>query len=132
MSTLRDIILQADDTSKLLVEVPEWGVTVELRSMSAAQRMSLLKDAGALDGNTDAAVLYPRLIIDTVFDPETGEKLFTTEDIDALMGKSPTALDRLGTAAMKVGGLDSEAVEAGKDSSSSGQTNDISTSSPNG
>ena len=131
MSSLLETIRNADDTEKLLVEVPEWGgVKVELRSMSAAARMKLLKDAGALDGETDAAKMYPSMIIATAFDPDTGERLFSPDDESWLMEKSMTALDRLGTAAMQVSGLAPEAVEAGKDGSSTEATSDISTTSP--
>ena len=38
MAGLRDKILAANDVESELVEVPEWGVSVEVRSMSLAMR----------------------------------------------------------------------------------------------
>ena len=133
MSSLRDAIRAADDLEKELVPIPEWGgVTVEVRSMSAGVRVRTLRSARAFDAETDAVAIYPSLVIECCFDPETGEKLFEAGDEEWLLEKSVAALERLATAAMRVSSLSAEAVEAGKDDSSPTPTSDTSTSSPNG
>jgi len=41
MTDLRGKIFSADDITRELLEVPEWKVTVEIRSMTAGQRATL-------------------------------------------------------------------------------------------
>lgn len=116
MSTnTRDKIKAAVDTVVETVEVKEWDVTVEVRSMSARERMVLLKEAKALDGKVDAQILYPQIVIATAHDPETHERLFAAEDEEWLMEKSPSALDTLAIAGLRVSRLTEESAESGKD-----------------
>lgn len=114
--SLRDQILASDDIAKQLVEVPEWGLTVEVRGMTGADRSSIL--ANALDSQTglvDFRVMYPEIVIAAVYDPETGERVFTANDRDAILTKSATALDKVAQVAMSVGGLTQDAQDdAGK------------------
>ena len=116
--SIRDRILSADDTHSKLVEIPEWGVTVEVRSMSGASRASLMQASVESGGIVDMMKIYPDLIIQTTFDPETGEQVFTADDRDALMGKNGSILDRLAEVATAISGFSEKAVdEAGKGSS---------------
>jgi len=114
MSTLRDAILNADDGTKELVDVPEWGVTVEVRSMTGVQRAKFLTASVGDDGKPDFARTYPTLIIQTTFDPETGDRVFEDADRDALNEKSAAATERIAKAALRVSGLAEDSVEAGK------------------
>ncbi|MCI0544305.1 MAG: hypothetical protein L0Z49_07635 [Actinobacteria bacterium] len=113
--SLKDRIRTVIDTVDEVVEVPEWGLNVLVRSMSAAERYSILKAAQSVDDKLDIAILYPRIIIATAFDPEAGTKLFDLDDESWLMDKSPVALDRLASAGLRVSGLDEEAKDRGKD-----------------
>lgn len=116
--SIRDRILSSDDTHKKLVEIPEWGVTVEVRSMSGSARASLMQVAVESGGAVDMMKVYPDLIIQTTFDPETGEQVFTPEDRDAIMDKNGSILDRLAEVATSISGFTEKAVDAaGKDSS---------------
>jgi hypothetical protein len=45
MADLRGKIFSADDITKELLVVPEWGVSVEIRSMTAGQRATLTEGA---------------------------------------------------------------------------------------
>lgn len=121
MSTadLRTAILSADDITTEPVEVPEWGCTLHVKSMTGSKRAEMLKSAAGEDGTMDYARLYPQVVIATVTDPETGEYVFTANDQDALNLKSGAVLERLAQAGMKISGMtgDSEK-ELGKDSSS--------------
>jgi hypothetical protein len=126
--SLRDKILNADDIESELVEVPTWGVTVEVRSMDARSRTRLIKMASDDQGMVDMEVIYPEMVIMCSHDPETGERIFGDEDRNALMSKSSVPVELLALAAMRVSGMNSTAVdEAGKDSSST--ENDVSSSS---
>lgn len=114
-SELRKTILEADDIEKETVEVPQWGVTVEVRSMTGKQRSAFMKRVSAGgSGEVDFERFFAELIIATSFDPETGEQLFEAADRDALNQKSGAALQLLADPAMKLSGLDSGAVEAAK------------------
>lgn len=115
--SLKDKILSANDTVSETVEVEEWGVTVEVRTMSGASRAVLLKSAMDDQGELDLGKIYPDIVIGCTFDPETGERVFDTSDRDALMEKSAGALDKVATVAMKLSGFSAKAAdEAGKDS----------------
>ena len=118
MNDLRSKILEAEDITSEMVEVPQWGVTVEVRSMDARSRILMTQDVSE-DGGVSMERLYPDMVIQTAHDPATGERIFGADDRDALLGKSSAALDLLATAAMRVSGMTPGAVdEAGKDSSS--------------
>jgi hypothetical protein len=117
VSSIRDRILTADDTQSELVEIPEWGVTLEVRSMSGAARASLMQMAMESGGNVDITRVYPDLIVQTVFDPETGEQVFEEADKHAIMAKNGALLDKVVEVATRISGFSDNAIdEAGKDS----------------
>ena len=122
MSKLRDQILNADDRKSEIVDVPEWGCELEVRSLTGAQRAAFMEAAFDLEtGQPDFARIYPTLIIQTCHDPETGEPVFEATDRDVLNTKSAAVTERLAKAAMELAGLSEPArldvpgaVEAGK------------------
>lgn len=117
-NSLRSRILEAEDITSEMVDVPQWGVTVEVRSMDARSRILMTQDVSD-DGSVSMERLYPDMVIQTAHDPATGERIFGPDDRDALLAKSSAALDILATAAMRVSGMAPGAVDAvGKDSSS--------------
>lgn len=112
MSTLRDQIFAADDLDRETVEVPEWGVTLEVRTPDGATRAKIAKIVGADEPNVE--LVYPALLIPTLFDPDTGEQIFTVDDADAVNAKSGLVLERLSEVALRVSGVTQEALEAAK------------------
>jgi hypothetical protein len=114
--SLRDQILAKNDIRKKIVNVPEWGIDVEVRGMTGADRTTILENAvNPETGSVDLKVMYPAIVIASCYDPETGEKIFTPEDKDLLLSKSATALDLLAQEGMQVGGMTNDEVEqAGK------------------
>jgi hypothetical protein len=118
VSNLRDKIRSAQDRNSESVEIPEWDVTVEVRSMTGRQRsriMSALDSEGADRLNA----FWGDVIVSCVHDPETGEPVFGDEDVEWLVGeKSSNVLDTLSGACLRISGIIDGAVdEAGKDSS---------------
>lgn len=113
--SLRDKILEAPDIASEMVEVPEWGVTVEVRGMSGADRARIF-DTIAKDGEVKASALYVETVIATAHDPETGAPIFEPSDITALMQKSAQAIDRLAKVGLRLSGMEGEASQdvAGK------------------
>lgn len=109
---LREKIFSADDITKELVEVPEWGVTVELRSMTANERAGMTEQASRGGGEKiDIKLMYALTLIASVYDPESGLPLFTIADKEALLSKNGAVVERLATKAMGVSGLSEKAVE---------------------
>lgn len=71
------------------------------------------------DGTLDFEGMYPMLVIDSCYDPETGERIFSPEDKEALLTKSGAALESIAQTAMALSAIGPGKVdEAGKGSGS--------------
>lgn len=117
--SMRDKILALQDIPVEQVDVPEWGITLEVRGMNGAERTRIMDMAMQTEGGINLQVVYPEIVIATVFDPESGAQVFEPKDREALLTKSATALDRLAQVGMRLSGFTQEAAdEAGKDSPS--------------
>jgi len=115
--SLRDRILQANDIESNLLAVPQWGVNLDIRTMTAIERSRLVSTCSKPDGTVDMEKMYPLLLIAAVYDPETGEKVFSKEDIGSLQDKSAAAVELVAQKVMEVSGMSAKAVdEEGKDS----------------
>jgi hypothetical protein len=116
--SIRDQILAAQDIPSESVDVPEWGVKVEVRGMTGAERTRIMDKAVGQTGDVNLQFVYPEIVIATSFDPESGEQIFSPNDRDALLAKSANALDRLASVGMRLSGFTQESADvAGKDSS---------------
>jgi hypothetical protein len=116
--SIRDQILAAQDIPSESVDVPEWGVKVEVRGMTGAERTRIMDKAVGQTGDVNLQFVYPEIVIATSFDPESGEQIFSPQDRDALLAKSANALDRLASVGMRLSGFTQESADvAGKDSS---------------
>ena len=84
------------------ITVKEWdNVTLELRSMTVAEKASLAIDDENL--KTDEAMMYlPRVIVFTACNPETGEKLFTDDDLEWLKDEPAGIIERLALEGFRV------------------------------
>jgi hypothetical protein len=116
--SLRDRILSAKDIQSQSLEVPEWGLTVEVRGMSGADRARIIEAAMTTDGGVNLQAFYPDVVISCCHDPETGERVFDPEDRIALMEKSGKAIDRIASLGLELSGMTEDAQKAtGKGSS---------------
>lgn len=110
----REAILGAADITTRSVNVPEWGGTVLVGTMSGAARDEWEQSLVIKRGNkTEAnlANIRARLVAATVVD-EDGKRLFSDADIEALGHKSSSALERVCKVAQGLNGLgDSELEE---------------------
>ncbi len=106
-------ILTANDLQTEDVEVPEWGGAVRVRSFTGRERdafeSSMVRGDGR-DRKVDLTNMRARLVGLTVID-ETGQRLFTDEEVDLLGAKSGAALDRVFAIAQKLNGLSGADVE---------------------
>jgi hypothetical protein len=109
----KSAILAADDLKTEDVDVPEWGGTVRVRAFSGRERdafeASLVRGDGK-DRKVDLTNMRARLVALTVVD-ESGQKVFTQDDVDLLGAKSGAALDRVFCVAQKLNGLSGADVE---------------------
>ena len=127
MSRLAEQIRAAHDVSAELYEIPEWDVTLELRSMSARQRAAFASNVDftadgtvELDGNR-VELMWGTVIQACCFDPDNGEAVFGAEDIEWMMEeKNANVVDSLANACLAVSGMGADSDgDAGKDSSDS-------------
>ena len=122
-------ILAANDLKSEDVEVPEWGGAVRVRSFTGRERdafeASMVRGEGR-DRKVDLTNMRARLVGLTVID-ETGQRLFTDEEVDLLGAKSGAALDRVFAIAQKLNGLSGADVEE-LSKNSSGVPSAVSTS----
>lgn len=109
----RDQILSAPDLATIDVDVPEWGGTVRLKTMTGAERdafeneiVQQKKSGTRVNLLNVRARLLSRVIVD-----EHGAPLFSRHDIEALGQKSSRALDRLADAAGKLNAINDEDLE---------------------
>lgn len=112
--SLRDQILAAQDLKREVVEVPEWldhlddPIKVEIREISAKGRIQWRGQAYDEEGNLKEDVWAVSLLLACIFDPETGERIFKAEDLDALNEKSDAALAKLLDKTLEINGLKAE------------------------
>lgn len=117
---LRDKILAAADIPSETVTIPEWDVELLVKGMSAGDRISLMQSA--YDQKTqqvNMAAVYPDVVVSCVFDPKTGDPVFTDADKTAILAKSSAAVEKIADVGLRLSGIGKDADDAaGKDSSS--------------
>ena len=109
----REAILGADDLPRELVDVPEWGGSVYVRSLMGHERDDVeqrVREQRTRDGQMKQAGVKALVVALCVSD-EAGERLFTAEDAMALNEKSGAALDRIWQVAARLNHLLPEDVE---------------------
>jgi hypothetical protein len=104
MSSLtREQILAADDRRRERIEVPEWGGTIWVRTMTAGGRDAYeawLFEASK-GGKTVPLLARARLVVACATD-EAGARLFEDGDVQALAEKSAPAVELAAEAAKRV------------------------------
>jgi len=111
--SLKDQIANADDLYNETVEVPEWGITLTLRTPTVQERTRMIQQFVGPEGlmpTENLAEMYPALLIATCIDPETGSALFTKNDADLIRSKNGSVVERIATTAMRLCGLTDDAV----------------------
>jgi hypothetical protein len=130
--SLRDQILSAEDRPFEDVPTPEWekaGVsTVRIITMASNDRDEW--EAAALiarareQGTNRLRGLRAELVVRCAVDPETGERIFKSEDVERLGGKSAKVLDRLFAAATRLNAVTDADMRALEKNSARGRTGD--------
>lgn len=106
----REAILAADDTKFAEVDVPEWGGTVRIRTITGTERdkFEAFRDNALKRGSDIGATAY--LVAMAICD-ENGKPIFKPEDMVALGAKNRAPLDRIYAEMCKLNGLSAAAVE---------------------
>lgn len=103
----REAILAAADLPRELLEVPEWGGSVWVGTMSGLARDEF--EQAIRDGGNGRALVASFCIQD-----EQGNRLFSAADAEALGAKSAIALTRVVRASLKLNKLGDLAIEDAK------------------
>ena len=118
--SLRDKILAAQDIPSETLDIPEWNVEVLVKGMTAGDRITLMQNA--FDQTTqqvNMSIVYPDVVVSCVFDPATGEPVFTEADKSAILAKSSAAVEKIANVGLRLSGIGKDEQDAaGKDSSS--------------
>ena len=125
----RAAILETADREFADVEVPEWGGSVRVAMMSAAQRDAWedylrSSPAGEIPANT-RAFLVVMTAVDEALNP-----LFTADDAEALGSKSADAVERVALAASKLNKIGKQEIADAEKNSSSAPRDASSSTSP--
>jgi hypothetical protein len=94
-----DDVLAADDRRYDIVDVPEWGGKVRIRSLSAAEALEWA-DKNEKAPNTAGV----RMVLISACDGD-GKLIFTDRHIEALKGRSNKAMKRLVQRALDLNGF---------------------------
>ncbi len=123
MSKLSEKIRVVEDSSTEEYEIPEWDVTVEIRSITARSRARFVAEIANPDGTTNVndpdriEGMWWHVISQSCYDPETGELVFEEGDQEWLFERNARIINDLASVCMAASGLSETAVdEAGKGS----------------
>lgn len=119
MSLTRDQILAARDWKIEAVEVPEWGGTVHVRSMSGRDRReweAIVTDAlvaARAEGDASETGVGRRMVVQNIdldmlrrcLCDEEGVLLFTADDVEALRERNLEVVERLIEVAARLSGV---------------------------
>ncbi len=122
----REAILSADDITRELVEIPEWGGSVWVYGMSGAERDRLEKSIVQTRGKevqTNMENIRAKLAVICVRN-ENGKRLFNEADIHELGKKSASALDKIYDVAQRLSGLSKGDIDELTKNSESDQSED--------
>lgn len=96
-------ILTAPDIQERVVEVPEWGGAVRIKSFTKQRQIQLRAQALDQKGEVDSERMELLMFVEGVVEPK-----FTAQHLDLLKEKSASAMDRVLSAILDLGGLTPE------------------------
>lgn len=120
MTLTKDQILEASDLKTEAVDVPEWGGSVNVRTMTGTDRDAFENSLVSLDAEGKAVQnlenMRVKLLVVTLVD-DNGNRLFDSADIAMLGRKSTAAIERVYDVAARLNGIGAKAeADAAKNS----------------
>lgn len=123
-SKLRDraFSLGAPKRENVTVTIDGEALTFEVRALSIARRGELMTRCTVPDDDgegqhVDFGRIAPDLVIESTFDPETGEAVFGAADRDAVGELGPDLIDPIIGVATRLSGFSSESKQAAEKNS---------------
>ena len=110
---LKTKIFSTIDIKTQAVDVPEWGVTVHVKTLTGTERAALFAKFEELKKRHAEIDSVVWLVLFGTTD-EQGNRLFDDADFPLLAAKSAPALDRIAQAVNKMNGFDAQAVDDAK------------------
>ena len=121
MSLTKDQIIAAQDARVTLVDVPEWGGEVCLRTLSGAERDAFEASVSG-DGQRHNLVNIRARFAALVIADKQGNRLFDDSDTAMLGKRNAKALDRIFESGRQHNGMTDEEVEELEKNSGGGQS----------
>jgi hypothetical protein len=109
----REEIKEVNDRKLVRVEVPEWGGGFFFGSMLLGERNALIAKWSEMDEDMDiseATDVHLETLIAASCDKD-GAPIFTAEDVEMLLAKNATVVERVAREALDFLGLTKKAVE---------------------
>lgn len=110
MLLTKDQILNSEDGKTIDIDVPEWGGSIRIATMSGFARDQFEGSLIGKGGGTNTVNIRAKLAAATIVD-ENGALMFTEKDVAALGKKSAAALDRVFEASQKLNRISDSDVE---------------------
>jgi len=108
-----DEILAADDLLVETIEIPEWGGSVKLRGLTAAEKSSLSRKARADGGPKNVVTIDTEKAQFAVIQMGMVEPRIGVEMYEQLMKRSAAAIDRIYERIAQLSGMDVTGAEEG-------------------
>ena len=105
----KDDIFKADDLPTKDMDIPEWGGTLTVRTLTGAER-DLFESAFVNQDKIDIRGIKARLIQLTVMNGD-GQPMFTKAYLQKINSKSASVIDRIFQVSQRLSGLTKEDVE---------------------
>lgn len=106
----KQAILEVKDLPIELVNVPEWGGEVYVRTLTGTERDAYEAGIIGQDRKPDLRNIRAKLLVRCLVDAE-GRRLFSEADVDLLGNKSASVLDRLFAVAQRLSKLTAADIE---------------------
>jgi len=106
----RDGILKSDDLPRELVDVPEWGGELYVRTLTGSERDEFEQSMVTGKGKTNLDNVRARFAVLTICDSE-GKRIFRASDAEALGKKSAAALGKVFDVASRMNGFSQQDAE---------------------
>ena len=114
----KDDIFKADDLPTKDMDIPEWGGTLTIRTLTGAERDEW-ESAFVNQDKIDIRGLKSRLVQLTTMNGD-GQQMFTKADLQKINSKSASVIDRIFQVSQRLSGLTKEDAEEMVENSDAG------------
>lgn len=121
MALNREQIEQQPTRTHAELEIPEWGDSVLLQSLTAAEREAYEMQFSDKEGNLrDVSNIQARLVVKGLVDPETYDRMFSDKEHTVVGEWDGRVVRRMFNKVRELSGMDDQAVEEAEGNSEAG------------